>query len=145
MRDSAQSCPILCNFLDYGPPGSRVHGIFQARILKQDAISFSRASSTLRHQTHISCIYCIDKQILYHCTAWKALKFMYLDLFLHFKKHPLICIHLCIIMTLIHGAFTVCLISTKTSPPSELFFLTAFLALLECLFSIKTLVSDMGP
>ena len=80
---SAQSCPILRNFLDYGPPGSMVHGIFQARILKWDAISFSRASSTLRDQTRISCISCIDKQILYHCTAWKALKCMYLDLFLH--------------------------------------------------------------
>ena len=156
---SAQSCPVLNNFLDYGPPSSLVHGIFQARILKWDAISFSRASSPLRDQTHMSCISCTDKQILYHCTAWKALKFMYLVLFLHLKKSSLICIHLCINMkkkfTNLYPfmdhydtdswALTVCVISPETSPPSELFFLTVFLALLECLFSIRTLVAAMGP
>ena len=29
----AQSCPTLCNGMDRSPPGSSVHGIFQARIL----------------------------------------------------------------------------------------------------------------
>ena len=29
----AQSCPILCHPMDCSPPGSSVHGIFQARIL----------------------------------------------------------------------------------------------------------------
>ena len=29
----AQSCLTLCNPVDYNPPGSSVHGIFQARIL----------------------------------------------------------------------------------------------------------------
>ena len=38
------------------PPGSYVHGIFQARILEQVAISFSRGSSRLRDRTHVSCI-----------------------------------------------------------------------------------------
>ena len=42
-------------------------------------------------------------------------------------------------------ALTVCVISPETSPPSELFFLTVFLAFLECLFSISTLVAAMGP
>ena len=28
-----QSCPTLCNPMDCSPPGSSVHGIFQARIL----------------------------------------------------------------------------------------------------------------
>ena len=32
----------LCNTMDYSPPGSYVHGIFQARILEWVAISFSR-------------------------------------------------------------------------------------------------------
>ena len=27
-----QSCPTLCNPIDYSPPGSSIHGIFQARI-----------------------------------------------------------------------------------------------------------------
>ena len=35
-----QSHPTLCNPIDYSPPGSSVHGIFQARILEWVAISF---------------------------------------------------------------------------------------------------------
>ena len=38
------------------PPGSSVHGIFQPRILEWIAIPFSRGSSWLRDQTHVSCI-----------------------------------------------------------------------------------------
>ena len=38
-------CLTLCNPMDCGPPGSSVHGSFQARILEWVAISFSRASS----------------------------------------------------------------------------------------------------
>ena len=34
----AQLCPILCDPMDYSPPGSSVHGIFQARILEWIAI-----------------------------------------------------------------------------------------------------------
>ena len=30
----AQSCPTLCDPVDYSPPGSSVHGILQARILE---------------------------------------------------------------------------------------------------------------
>ena len=29
-----ESCPLLCNSVDYSPPGSSVHGISQARILE---------------------------------------------------------------------------------------------------------------
>ena len=41
----AQSCPTLCDPVDCSPPGFSVHGILQARILGQVAISFSRVSS----------------------------------------------------------------------------------------------------
>ena len=41
----AQSCPTLCDPMDCSPPGSSVHGIFQARVLEWVAISFSRGSS----------------------------------------------------------------------------------------------------
>ena len=34
----AQSCPTLSNPMDCGPPGSSVHGIFQARVLEWGAI-----------------------------------------------------------------------------------------------------------
>ena len=37
-----RSCPTLCDPMDYNPPISSVHGIFQARILEWVAIPFSR-------------------------------------------------------------------------------------------------------
>ena len=36
-----QSCPTHSNPMDCGPPGSSVHGIFQARVLEWGAIAFS--------------------------------------------------------------------------------------------------------
>ena len=42
-----QSCPTLCGPMDWGPPGSSVHGIFQARTQEWVAIPFSRGSSWL--------------------------------------------------------------------------------------------------
>ena len=39
---SLQSCPTLCNPMDYNLPGSSVHGILQARILERAAMPFSR-------------------------------------------------------------------------------------------------------
>ena len=38
----AQLCPTLSDPMDCGPPGSSVHGIFQARILEWIAIAFCR-------------------------------------------------------------------------------------------------------
>ena len=38
----AQSCPTLCDPMDWSPPGSFVRGILQARILEWAAISFSK-------------------------------------------------------------------------------------------------------
>ena len=51
----AQSCPILCDLMDYSLPGSSVHGIFQAGVLEWVAISFSRGSSQPRDWTRVSC------------------------------------------------------------------------------------------
>ena len=36
-----QSCPTLCDPMDCSPPGSSVHGIFQARVLEWIAVAFS--------------------------------------------------------------------------------------------------------
>ena len=44
-------CPTLCDPMDCSLPGSSVHGILQARILKWIAISFSRVPSRPRDQT----------------------------------------------------------------------------------------------
>ena len=38
---SLQSCPTLSDPMDCSPPGSSIHGIFQARILEWGAIAFS--------------------------------------------------------------------------------------------------------
>ena len=40
----AQSCPTLLDPMDYSPPGSSVHRIFQARELEWGAIAFSEES-----------------------------------------------------------------------------------------------------
>ena len=36
---SLQSCPTLCDPIDGSPPGSSIHGIFQARVLESGAIA----------------------------------------------------------------------------------------------------------
>ena len=41
--EAAQSCPTLCDPMDYSSPSSSVHGILQARTLEWVAISFSNA------------------------------------------------------------------------------------------------------
>ena len=49
-----QSCPTLCDPVDYSLPGSSIHGIFQAKLLESVAISFSRESSWPRDRTRLS-------------------------------------------------------------------------------------------
>ena len=39
--EDTQSCPTLCDPMDWSLPGSSVHGIFQARVLEWGAIAFS--------------------------------------------------------------------------------------------------------
>ena len=41
----AQSCLTLGDPMDCSPPGSSVHGIFQARVLEWVAIAFSKGTS----------------------------------------------------------------------------------------------------
>ena len=57
----AQSCLILCDHMGCSPPGSSVHGIFQARIQQKVAISSSRGSPQPRDWTHVSCIFYIHR------------------------------------------------------------------------------------
>ena len=52
----APSCPTLCDPLGCSPPGSSVHGILQAWILKWVAIYFSSGSSRPKDRAWISCI-----------------------------------------------------------------------------------------
>ena len=39
--EAVQSCPTLSDPMDCSPPGSSIHGIFQARVLEWGAIAFS--------------------------------------------------------------------------------------------------------
>ena len=54
-------------------PGSSVHRIFQARILKWSAISSFRRSSWPRDRTHVSCVSCNGTWILYHWAPLAAI------------------------------------------------------------------------
>ena len=69
----AQLCQTICDPLDYSPPGSSVHGIFQARILEWVAISYSRESSWPRYWTYGSYDSCIAGK-LFTCWATGKLK-----------------------------------------------------------------------
>ena len=57
----AQSCPTLSNPMDCSPPGSSVHGIFQARVLECGAIAFSI--------TCLVCFYTMTKHI-FRASQW---------------------------------------------------------------------------
>ena len=63
---SLQSCPILCDPMDYSLPGSSAHGILQARILEWVAMSFSRGSSLSSDRTCVFYVSCVGKWVLYH-------------------------------------------------------------------------------
>ena len=43
---SLQSCPTLSDPMDCSPPGSSIHGIFQARVLEWGAIAFPATCHT---------------------------------------------------------------------------------------------------
>ena len=58
----SQSVPLTLQPHGCSPPGSSAHGVLQARILEQVAISFSRESSRPRNRTQVSCI---GRQIRY--------------------------------------------------------------------------------
>ena len=68
----AQPLPTLCNPMDYSLPGSSLHEIFQAKIPEWVAISSFREFSWSRGQTHIFCISCIGRWILFHWATWIA-------------------------------------------------------------------------
>ena len=56
-REVAQPCPTLSDPMDCSPPGSSVHGIFQARVLEWGAIAFSdRTWLPVNKNIHEACI-----------------------------------------------------------------------------------------
>ena len=69
-----QSCPTLCDPMDYSPPGFSVHGIFQASIMEWVAISSCHGSSWPRDQSYICCVSCIAGWFFTTAPLGKALK-----------------------------------------------------------------------
>ena len=63
----AQSCPTLSDPMDCSPPGSSIHGIFQARVLEWGAIAFSRNLPSTPQLWHL-----VDQWSLnyYHRNTW---------------------------------------------------------------------------
>ena len=70
-----QSCPNLCSSIDCSPPGSSVHGIFQARILEWVAISSSGGTSWPRDRTWVSYFSCIGSGFFTTSATWEAYQF----------------------------------------------------------------------
>ena len=67
----------LCSPMDGSPPGSSVHGIFQARILEWVTISYSRGLPDPEIESWVSCA---GSQILYHCPTREAQEAMWVHL-----------------------------------------------------------------
>ena len=63
----AQSSPTLRDPMDGSPPGSSVHGIFQARVLEWGAIAFSIVSVDIRIYSWWFLLYC---RPIYHFNKW---------------------------------------------------------------------------
>ena len=57
---------LFCHPVDYSPPGSSVHGVFQARILEWVVIASSRGSSWPMDWTCISYVFCTGRRVLYY-------------------------------------------------------------------------------
>ena len=73
--------------MDCSPPGSSVHGVFQARILEWVAISSSRRSSPLRDQTCISSVSFTAGRFF---TAEPLGKFVYIHIYMVQFSHSVV-------------------------------------------------------
>ena len=83
----AQLCPSVCDRRNHNLPGSSVHGFLQARILEWIAMPSSRGFFWSRDRTHVSCISCIGRQILYHWATWEALCTIVTRVTLHVESY----------------------------------------------------------
>ena len=78
----AQSCPTLRDPMDYSPPGSSVHGIFQAKVLEWGAIAFSMTnldsilkSRDITLSTKVRLVKAmVFPVVMYGCESWTIRK-----------------------------------------------------------------------
>ena len=68
---SLQLCPTLCNPIDSSPPGSSIHGIFQAGVLQWAAIAFSEKNIYFCFIDYAKASDCVD-----HNKLWTILQEM---------------------------------------------------------------------
>ena len=68
----AQLYLILCNPMDCSPPDSPVNGIFQAKLLKWVAISYSRESLPPGIEPTSPASSALAGGFFYHCATWEA-------------------------------------------------------------------------
>jgi len=63
-----------CDHTDCSPPSPSVNGIFQARILEEVAVFYSRDLSNPGIEPESLVSPALGRWILYYCAAWEALK-----------------------------------------------------------------------
>ena len=72
----AQSCPTLSDPMDCGPPGSSIHGIFQARVLEWGAIAFSMYTLLyLKWMINQDLVYSTGNSAQCYVVAWMGWEF----------------------------------------------------------------------
>ena len=82
-----RTCPILCDLMDYGPPGSAVRGILQAGRLEWAAVPSSRGSSRPRDRTESPVSPTSAGRLFTSSAIWEAHKHIYLLFFCRFSSH----------------------------------------------------------
>ena len=70
----AQSCPTLSDPMDCSPPGSSIHGIFQARVLEWGAIAFSGLTIDTQNKTGDDIMKLMDPLLLQDLNTPKFLQ-----------------------------------------------------------------------
>ena len=84
----AQSCPTLCDPMDYSPPGSSVHGTSKARILAWVAISFSMRFSQPVTKPMLLASPILVARFFITSATWETQRALITDFF------PMICIEI---------------------------------------------------
>ena len=60
-----QSCLTLCDPMDCGPPGSYIHGIFQARVLEWGAIGEGQLKAQAQRYCPLTCLSDVSAELLF--------------------------------------------------------------------------------
>ena len=71
----AQSCPTLSDPMDCSPPGSSIHGIFQARVLEMTNLDSILRSRDITFSTKVHLVKAmVFPVVMYGCESWTVKK-----------------------------------------------------------------------